>query len=128
VSGCYKDLKAWQKSIDLTLEVYRSTERFPTAETYGLTSRMRRAAVSIASNIAEGQGKSSDGEFIVFLAHARESLHELETQALIAHELGHFQDGAAERFEDLTQEIGRILNGLIQSLTDHGRRTASRRT
>lgn len=95
MSGCYKDLKAWQKSVDLTLEVYRCTQRFPGTETYGLTSQMRRAAVSIASNIAEGKDKSSDGKCIVFLSHARGSLHELETQTLIAQKLGYLQDGAA---------------------------------
>lgn len=116
MSGCYKDLKAWQKSVDLTLEVYRCTQRFPSPETYGLTSQMRRAAVSIASNIAEGKGKSSDGECIVFLSHARGSLHELETQTLIAQKLGYLQDGASARIEDLATETGKMLNGLIQSL------------
>jgi hypothetical protein len=74
---------------------------------------MRRAAVSVASNIAEGKGKSSDGEFILFLCHARGSLHELETQTLIAEQLGYLQNAAAERIETLTLETG---NGLIQFL------------
>jgi len=83
---------------------------------YGLTGQMRRAAVSVASNIAEGKGKSSDGEFTLFLCHARASLHELETQTLIAEHLGYFQDAAAERIETLTLETGKMINGLIQYL------------
>jgi len=77
---------------------------------------MRRAAVSVASNIAEGKGKSSDGEFILFLCYARGSLHELETQTLIAEQLGNLQNAAAERIETLTLETGKTLNGLIQFL------------
>ena len=88
MSGCYQDLKAWRKSLELALEVYRATQQFPKCELYGLTSQMRRAAVSIPSNIAEGKGKCSDREFVVFLCHARGSLLELETQALVAKELG----------------------------------------
>jgi 23S rRNA-intervening sequence protein len=77
VGSGYKDLKAWQKSMELTFEVYGCTRQFPATEMYGLTSQMRRAAVSVASNIAEGKGKSSDAEFTLFLCHARASLHEL---------------------------------------------------
>lgn len=122
MSGFYKDLKAWKKSVDLTLEVYRCTRQFPKDEAYGLTSQMRRAAVSIASNIAEGKGKSSDGELILFLCHARGSLHELETQLLIAQQLGYLQDAGAQRIEGLAAETGRTLNGLIQAMRNGGRK------
>lgn len=113
MSGCYKDLKAWRKSVELVLGVYRVTQLFPKCELYGLTSQMRRAAVSIPSNIAEGKGRSTDREFALFLCHARGSLLELETQSLVAEELGYLSENDAKRIEDLTIETGRILNGLI---------------
>jgi four helix bundle protein len=97
VSGCYKDLKAWRKSVELVLEVYRATQRFPKCELYGLTSQMRRAAVSIPSNIAEGKGRSTDREFALFLCHARGSLLELETQSLVAEQLGYLSENDAKR-------------------------------
>jgi four helix bundle protein len=116
MSGCYQDLKVWQKSLELTLEIYRKTQSFPAAELYGLTNQMRRAAVSISSNIAEGTGRSSDRDFALFLCHARGSLHELETQAVIAKELGYLAEGGAQEVRALTSETGRMLNGLINSL------------
>ncbi len=124
MSGKYEDLKVWQKAFELTLLVYRGTQGFPTQEIYGLTSQMRRAAVSIASNIAEGKGKSSDRDFAVFLCHARASLHELETQSLIAERLGYWQGDTAKAIKFLTAETGKMLNGLINSIrpNDRGRR------
>jgi len=116
VSSCYKDLKAWRKSVELVLEVYRATQRFPKCELYGLTSQMRRAAVSIPSNIAEGKGRSTDREFALFLCHARGSLLELETQWLVAEQLGYLAEKDAKQIEELTVETGRILNGLIKAL------------
>ena len=115
MSARYKDLKAWGKSLELALEVYRATQQFPKCELDGLTGQMRRAAVSIPSNIAEGKGKCSDREFVVFLCHARGSLLELETQALVAKELGYLEEEHARPVEALTVETGRILNGLINS-------------
>ena len=82
----------------------------------GLTNQMRRAAVSVASNIAEGKGKSSDRDFAVFLCHARGSLHELETQPLIARDLGYFAEQGTLAMEDLIAETGKMLNGLINSM------------
>jgi four helix bundle protein len=120
MSGCYKDLKAWRKSLELSLEVYRATQQFPKCELYGPTSQMGRAAVSIPSNIAEGKGRTSDRDFVVFLCHASGSLLELETQALIARNLGYLLAENAGRIEELTAETGKILNGLISSLrTEH---------
>jgi four helix bundle protein len=120
MSGCYKDLRAWRKSLELALEIYRTTQQFPKCELYGLTSQMRRAAVSIPSNIAEGKGRSSDRDFVVFLCHARGSLLELETQALVAQRLGYLENEDANHIEKLSAETGKILNGLINSLrTEH---------
>jgi len=88
MSGRYQDLKVWQKALALTLAIYRETKHFPHEEMYGLTNQMRRAAVSVTGNIAEGKGQSSDRDFAVFLCPARGSLHELETQFLIARDFG----------------------------------------
>ena len=111
----YKDLKAWQKGMKLVVEVYRITQNFPRHEIYGLTSQLRRAAVSVPSNIAEGKGRYSDREFIQFLRHARGSLLEIETQVLIAQELEYIQQEQTSRVLDLTAETGKIVNGLISA-------------
>ncbi len=112
----YRDLVAWKKAMALVLNVYRSTQTFPRAETYGLTSQLRRAAVSVPSNIAEGQARLSTGEFKHFLGLARGSLVEVETQILIATELGYLARDDSESLLDLSAEVGRILNGLLKSL------------
>jgi len=100
----------------LVLEVYRCTQAFPKNETYGLTSQLRRAAVPIPSNIAEGQGRLSSGEFKQFLGNARGSLMEVEAQILIARDLGYLERCESERLLGVTAEAGRILNGLLASL------------
>jgi four helix bundle protein len=97
MADAYRDLIAWQKSTRLALDIYRSTQAFPKDELYGLTSQMRRAAVSIASNIAEGKGRFSRKEFVQFLYRARGSLLELETQLFIAGELGYVDQAAGKR-------------------------------
>src|SRR5258708_12998805 len=84
----YRDLIVWQKAIAMVTDIYRATQNFPRQETYGLTSQIRRSAVSVASNIAEGQGRLSRREFRQFLGVARGSLIEMETQAVIAENLG----------------------------------------
>ena len=112
----YKDLLAWQKAMDLVTATYRATGAFPKEEQFGLTSQLRRAAVSIPSNVAEGQGRLSQNEFRYFLGQARGSLMEVETQLQIARNLGYL---AAEQLDGLLErcaEVGRILNGLIASL------------
>lgn len=86
-SPSFKDLRVWQQAIDLTLQVYKATALFPKHETYGLAQQMRRAAVSVASNIVEGKGRWSRKEFCHFLFNARGSLLELETQIVIADKL-----------------------------------------
>ena len=112
----FRELEVWKRSIDLTALIYELTTEFQKHEIYGLTSQMRRAAVSIASNIAEGKGKSSDRDFSVFLYHARASLHELETQALIAERLRYWEGDTAAAVKSLTAETGKMLNGLINSM------------
>ena len=112
----YEDLIVWQKALDLAEEVYRATRQFPKDELYGLTSQMRRAAVSVASNIAEGHERHSRGEFLQFLGHARGSLAELETQARLAVRLGFVVSSVNEDLTAHSAEVGRLLNGLRNSL------------
>ena len=111
----YKDLTVWQKAIDLVAEVYKATREFPKEELYGLTSQLRRCAVSVPSNIAEGQGRLTRGEFRQFLGHAKGSLAELETQLIIAEKLGYLK-GPQALINQLA-ELARLLNGLLNSLT-----------
>ena len=116
MSHRYKDLIVWQKARILTGEIYRTTEALPKNEIYGLTSQMRRAAISIASNIAEGQGRLTIGEFQQFLGHSRGSLLELETQLTIATDLKYLSPHELAFLEAKTAEVRRLLNGLIESL------------
>jgi four helix bundle protein len=112
----YRDLIAWQKSMALVGGIYRCTQSFPKEEIYGLTSQLRRAAVSIPSNIAEGQGRLSRGEFKQFLGHAKGSVFEVETQLLIARDLGYLNELTTKTLIDQVKEVGRILSGLLSSL------------
>jgi four helix bundle protein len=112
----YQDLIGWQKSIELVTNIYRLTQKFPKDEIYGLTSQMRRAAVSIPSNIAEGQGRHSRGEFRQFLGQARGSAFELESQIRIARNLKYLTLEDATFLLSRIHELGRILNGLLKSL------------
>lgn len=112
----YRDLIAWQRAMDLVTEVYRITASFPREEMYGLSSQLRRAAVSIPSNIAEGQGRRGAAEFRHFLRQACGSLMEVETQILIAERLGYCSSEQANKLLETAAEVGRILNGLIASL------------
>ena len=112
----YQDLIAWQKAKALAAEIYRATEPFPKTEIYGLISQVRRAAVSIASNIAEGQGRLTKGEFCHFLGQARGSLLELETQLSIAVDLGFLEADQFKKLEQQTSEVRMLLNGLIESM------------
>jgi four helix bundle protein len=102
----------------LTSEVYKGTATFPKHEIYGLSQQMRRAAVSIPSNIAEGKGHRSDREFSHFLLHARGSLLELQTQLLIAEELQYISKENAQRLLSMAEGVGRALSGLINSMRD----------
>src|ERR1035437_8140014 len=112
----YRDLVVWQKSVALVTEIYAATSNFPREEMFGLISQLRRCAVSVPSNIAEGQGRATKGEFIQFLSHARGSLFELETQIVIAKELGYITLETEKRMTAEATEVARILNGLVTSL------------
>jgi four helix bundle protein len=112
----FRDLVVWQRAIQLTINVYRLTARFPESEKYGLTSQMRRAAVSIASNISEGYGRATKGEYIQFVGHARGSCSELETQIVIAKALQIGTDSCLESAEGLCNDVGRLLGALMKSL------------
>ena len=112
----FKDLLVWQKAIDLTIDVYKLTAKFPADERFGLTNQMRRASVSIASNISEGYGRASKGEYIQFIGQARGSCSEPETQILIAEKLGFGATTNLESAEALCDDFGRLLGGLMKSL------------
>ena len=112
----YRDLVVWQKGISLVKEVYKLTGAFPSEEKFGLGSQMRRAAVSIPSNIAEGQARRTTGEFIQYLSHAEGSRAELDTQFVIALELGYCPVARAQLAIELLDEIRRMLNGLRRKL------------
>ena len=116
VARSYRELLVWQKAKALAVITYQSTESFPRNETYGLTSQMRRAAVSIASNIAEGQGRLTPGEFLHFLGQARGSLLELDTQVSIALDLGYIRPETCEMLEGQNYQVLGLLNRLIDSL------------
>lgn len=116
MSGTYADLKVWQAAMDLVTRVYRLSGRFPKDEMYGLTSQLRRAAVSIPSNIAEGKGRSSDRELTQFLCHARGSLFEIETQLEIAERLTYITKEESESLRCEATRVGQMLNGLIRSV------------
>lgn len=113
----YRDLIAWQKAMVLVTEIYKVTGNFPREEQYGLTNKLRRAAVSVPSNIAEGQACFSPKKFRQFLSHARGSLVEIETQISIAVNLPYLHDEEARRLFKMLSEMGRILNGLIAAIS-----------
>jgi len=112
----YKDLIVWQKSMDLVAMVYRVTKTFPKEELYGLTNQLRRAAVSIPSNIAEGQARNSNAEFRNFLSFARGSLAEVETQLLIAERLNYIESGKLDELMNIQAEVNKMTNALMNKL------------
>jgi four helix bundle protein len=114
----YQDLIAWQKAKIFASEIYRITEQFPKTEIYGLTSQLRRAAVSVASNIAEGQGRLTKGEFGHFLGQARGSLLEVETQLSIAVDLRFLNEGDFKVLQQRSSEVKKLLSGLIDSMRE----------
>ncbi len=113
----YQELIVWQKGMDLVEAVYKASQAFPKEETYGLTSQIRKAAVSVPSNIAEGQGRKSTKEFLHFLSIALGSLREVETQILIAERLTYLNKKQTTPLLTLSSEVGRLINGLHNSLT-----------
>ena len=112
----FKELIVWQRAIELTIAIYKLTSQFPDAERFGLTNQMRRAAVSIASNIAEGYGKSSKGEYLLFLGHSHGSCAELETQLVIAKELNFGSRTEMSGAASLNDEVGKMLVALMKSV------------
>lgn len=112
----YRDLIAWQKAMDLAESVYQATSDMPADERFGLTSQVRRAAVSVASNIAEGQGRFTDADFNRFLSIAHGSVREVETQLLLANRLGFLSETDIDPSIELSAEVGRLIAGLARSL------------
>ena len=112
----HKRLDVWNKSIDLTVDIYKVSETFPRTEVYGLTGQMRRAAVSIPSNIAEGAARQTKKEFINFLHMAQGSLSELDTQLVIASKLEYISMETYQEIENKLEPISKMLTGLIKSL------------
>jgi len=113
MAATYRSLSVWQLAMDLAEEVYRLSRQFPRDEQFGMTAQVRRAAVSIPSNIAEGHGRGADGEFRQFLVIARGSLREVETQIALATRLGYHAETATKAFEELAGRVARMLTNLI---------------
>ena len=114
--GNFKDLSVWKKSIELVTEIYEFTSKFPSEEKFGLISQIRRAAVSIPSNIAEGNSRRSSADYIQFLKIARGSAAELETQIIISKNLKFVDDITCDIFCEKITEIIKMINGLINYL------------
>ena len=112
----YQQLIVWQKAMDLVEQIYASSKGFPREELYGLTSQLRRAAVSIPPNIAEGQGRRTTADFVRHLSISYGSLRELETQTLIAARLRYLTKERCQDILEMAGEVGRLLNGLMSSL------------
>lgn len=112
----YRDLLVWQKAMELTVQSYRFSSLFPKAEIYGLASQLRRASVSVPSNIAEGYGRGGRKEYLQFLFVAQGSLKELETQTILARRLSYVSEEATADILRQSETVGKMLGGLIRSL------------
>jgi four helix bundle protein len=112
----YRELRVWQQSVDFCVKVYQVTSIFPKEELYGLTSQIRRASVSVPSNIAEGQARNTTGEFSQFLGISKGSLAEVDTQLEIAKRLGFLSNESFQLFENEIETIGKMLNALQNAL------------
>ena len=113
----YKDVQIWQKSMELTKLIYKLTEKFPDAEKFGMISQMRRAAMSVPSNIAEGQARQGTREFLQFLSHASGSLAELETQVLLSEELGFCRRADTASVNDKIAELQKMVAAIRRKLS-----------
>ena len=113
----FRDLLVWQRAIQMTVAVYELTDAFPRTEIYGLTSQIRRASVSVASNIAEGYGRGSKGEYKQFLGIARGSNHEVQTQLVIARALHYGDERLITHGESLSLEVGKMLRAMMRQLS-----------
>lgn len=125
MDGSYRDLRVWQRAMELVVRIYQETQEFPKSEAYGLTSQMRRAAVSVPSNIAEGKGRLTDPDRSRFFSQARGSLLELETQIVIAQRLNYLTESTIQALIAKTTETARMLNSLIESIRPKGSRSAA---
>lgn len=112
----FRDLEVWKRAIELTVVVYRLTATFPESERFGLVNQLRRAAVSIASNVAEGYGRNTKGEYLQFLGHSRGSNAEVETQLIISRELRFGELQLLDKAEALCSETGKMLNAMMKTL------------
>jgi four helix bundle protein len=116
MSDSYRDLVAWKKSMALATALHRTTASFPKSEMYALTVQLRRSAYSVPSNVAEGKGRDSKKEFVMFLYRARGSLYEAQTQMEIARNLEYISDDQFATLNEQCAEVGKVLNGLIRSV------------
>jgi four helix bundle protein len=112
----FRELVVWQRAVELSIQIYRLSGSFPSSEQFGLTNQLRRAGVSVASNIAEGWGRSTRGEYVQFLGHARGSLCELQTQLIIAARLGFGPIKLHESADKLSADVSRLLIALIRKM------------
>jgi four helix bundle protein len=112
----YRDLLVWQAAMDVVVKIYRTTSTFPRNERYSLVDQLRRAAISVPSNIAEGHGRSRTGDYLRHLSIATGSLHELETQIQISRRLDYISDDAQKELLDACTAVGRMLGALIRAL------------
>ena len=122
----YHELIVWQRAVELTVCIYKLTRSFPKEEMYGLISQIRRASVSVASNIAEGRGRITPGEFRQFLGLAQGSTYELQTQLLVARKLGMGSDETFNEAESLSDEVSKMLGSFIQTLRVPERKLGAR--
>ena len=117
MSQDFRDLTVWQRAIDLTVCIYRMTQKFPKEETYGLVSQLRRASVSVASNIAEGRGRLNPAEFRQFLGIALGSIFEIQTQLLVARKLEMGTEKSISEAAAISDEISKMLTSFIHTLS-----------
>jgi len=116
MAQAFQDLVVWQRSIEMSTAIYELTDSFPQKEIYGLTSQLRRASVSVASNIAEGRGRLTQGEFKHFLGMAQGSNYEVQTQLVIAKRLSFGKPAPLGKAEKLSVEVGKMLSALIATI------------
>jgi len=122
MGASFKQLVVWQRAVELTVAIYQPTSSFPKSEQFGLTSQLRRASVSIASNIAEGYGRSTTGEYVLFLGHARGSISELQTQLVISDALQFGSEELRKVAESLSEEVSRMLIAIMGKLQSKSRK------
>ena len=116
----YRELVAWQRAMDLAEQVYSATQSWPSEERYGLTSQVKRAVVSVPSNIAEGQGRTTTREFLHHLSIARGSLMEVETQILLARRLDYINSEISSNVLECAAEVSKLISGLFRALENRG--------